>query len=134
MEDDSGAGVEEERRVAYVGLTRGAKTVHLSSSFSPIPEANLRRPGPPSRFINEIRSTCPDLVEFSAARQQGGYRPMFNSGYGRQRPAVQERPAGSAAASSRPTVASPEAARPRPVQAAGGQLVRRSRPDEGLTP
>ena len=66
--DESGeAGLEEERRLAYVGLTRARKNVHISFA------ANRRihnqwASSLPSRFIDELP---PELVE--VATEQGLY-------------------------------------------------------------
>jgi len=123
LEDGAAGGVEEERRVAYVGLTRGAKTVHLSYSVAPIPEANLRRPGPPSRFIGEIRKACPELVEF-AGRQRPGQ--MFNN----NRPGSYRRPETRPAAPSNAGFTPETVSSAAPVRPAysGGALTRRPRP------
>ncbi|MEW5704687.1 MAG: UvrD-helicase domain-containing protein [Pseudomonadota bacterium] len=55
LDETGAAGLEEERRLAYVGLTRARKRVHLSHA------ANRRvynqwQSNPPSRFLDELPS------------------------------------------------------------------------------
>jgi DNA helicase-2/ATP-dependent DNA helicase PcrA len=64
LDDSGGAGLEEERRLAYVGLTRARRRAMISYA------ANRRLYGQwqsalPSRFIDELP---PDMVETSLAR------------------------------------------------------------------
>ena len=78
-ETDNGS-VDEERRLAYVGITRGAKTVHLSYSFGRLPEVGIMRDCKPSRFIDEIRDQSADLVEFKGRKIE-----RSNFAFGRNR-------------------------------------------------
>jgi DNA helicase II / ATP-dependent DNA helicase PcrA len=85
--DESGlAGLEEERRLAYVGITRGRKHVHISFAQN----RRLRglfQSAVPSRFVDELPETHVDVVE--AKSQFGGaYAQSFGGGggFGRQNP------------------------------------------------
>mgnify|MGYP000200457727 CR=1 FL=1 len=74
--DESGAaGLEEERRLAYVGLTRARKRIHISFA------ANRRVHGMwqssiPSRFVDELPA---DQVEVSS---ETGFQGARYGGYG----------------------------------------------------
>lgn len=57
MEDDE---LEEERRLAYVGITRAKKKLYLTNAFSRLLYGRIQR-NAPSRFVEEID---PDLLEF----------------------------------------------------------------------
>lgn len=62
-------GVEEERRLCYVGLTRAREKLHLTCAVSRRSFGN-RAYNPHSRFLDEIP---PDLMEgFQALRGEGG--------------------------------------------------------------
>jgi DNA helicase II / ATP-dependent DNA helicase PcrA len=85
--DESGrAGLEEERRLAHVGLTRARKRAKLSFAV------NRRIHGLwsstiPSRFIDELPETAVDVVEapahFSAGASRFDRNPTpFGSSYG----------------------------------------------------
>jgi DNA helicase-2/ATP-dependent DNA helicase PcrA len=88
MDESGAAGLEEERRLAYVGLTRARKRAHISFA------ANRRVHGQwasaiPSRFVDELP---PEHVEVhtESGLYGGGYDTGVSSGggfagYGRQR-------------------------------------------------
>lgn len=57
MEDDE---LEEERRLAYVGITRAKKKLYLTNAFSRLLYGRIQR-NQPSRFVEEIN---PDLLQF----------------------------------------------------------------------
>jgi DNA helicase II / ATP-dependent DNA helicase PcrA len=79
--DESGvAGLEEERRLAYVGLTRARKRAHVSHA------ANRRIHGTwtstlPSRFVDELP---PETVETEGATglHGGGFGALREAGFG----------------------------------------------------
>ena len=72
----SDADLEEERRLAYVGITRAKKELYLSNSVSRMLYGQTRR-NEPSRFLREID---PEYLEESAspalarAARMGGWR------------------------------------------------------------
>ena len=57
LEDDE---LEEERRLAYVGITRAKKKLYLTNAFSRLLYGRIQR-NQPSRFVEEIN---PDLLKF----------------------------------------------------------------------
>jgi DNA helicase-2/ATP-dependent DNA helicase PcrA len=78
--DESGfAGLEEERRLAYVGVTRARRRAHISFAQNRR-NRGLYQPASPSRFINELPEAS---VEVSEARSPfgGAY-----AGFGRANP------------------------------------------------
>ncbi|NQU62016.1 MAG: UvrD-helicase domain-containing protein [Rhodospirillales bacterium] len=97
--DDSGvAGLEEERRLAYVGLTRARKTATVSFA------ANRRIYGQwqssaPSRFIEELPAEHVDVR--SQPGLYGGGQKGFLGGLGENSPAFAESFSGSFAGSGR---------------------------------
>jgi len=88
--DENGiAGLEEERRLAYVGITRGRKRVYISHA------ANRRIHGTwatsiPSRFVEELpeehieTENNPGIggAGFGGGRGEGGYGGGFGGGWG----------------------------------------------------
>ncbi|HUT50647.1 MAG TPA: UvrD-helicase domain-containing protein [Alphaproteobacteria bacterium] len=88
MDESGAAGLEEERRLAYVGLTRARKRAYISFA------ANRRVHGQwqsaiPSRFVDELP---PEHVEVSTesglyggGRDRGASRGGGFAGYGRER-------------------------------------------------
>ena len=65
MEDDE---LEEERRLAYVGITRAKKKLYLTNAFSRLLYGRIQR-NQPSRFVEEIN---PDLLQFENSSEGGG--------------------------------------------------------------
>lgn len=65
MEDDE---LEEERRLAYVGITRAKKKLYLTNAFSRLLYGRIQR-NQPSRFVEEIN---PDLLHFENGSEGGG--------------------------------------------------------------
>ena len=65
MEDDE---LEEERRLAYVGITRAKKKLYLTNAFSRLLYGRIQR-NQPSRFVEEIN---PDLLQFENSNEGGG--------------------------------------------------------------
>jgi len=103
LEETGARGLEEERRLAYVGLTRARRRVFVSHA------ANRRvynqwQSNIPSRFLEELP---PDMVErsgetglYGGGLSEGGYNwgNSWNSGYvnRRQRDAQEQVPAWAA--------------------------------------
>ncbi|MGM9906925.1 DNA helicase PcrA [Limosilactobacillus sp.] len=63
--------LEEERRLAYVGITRAKKKLYLTNAFSRLLYGRIQR-NEPSRFVEEIN---PDLLEF----ENGGSGDSLNN-------------------------------------------------------
>jgi DNA helicase-2/ATP-dependent DNA helicase PcrA len=72
--DESGkAGLEEERRLAYVGITRARKNAHITFA-SNRQIHGLWQNSLPSRFLDELPEDNVDVVETgSVAGSYGGY-------------------------------------------------------------
>ena len=81
--DESGvAGLEEERRLAYVGLTRAKRTAKVSFAQNRR-NRGLWQAAAPSRFIDELPEAHVEVVEAKSAYGGGG-AGRFNP-YGRSR-------------------------------------------------
>ena len=65
MEEDE---LEEERRLAYVGITRAKKKLYLTNAFSRMLYGRIQR-NQPSRFVEEIN---PDLLKFENSDEGDG--------------------------------------------------------------
>jgi DNA helicase-2/ATP-dependent DNA helicase PcrA len=79
--DESGiAGLEEERRLAYVGITRGRRSVRVSFAQNRRTRG-LYQAAPPSRFVDELPERHVHVVE--AKSPFGGAYANFASGGGR---------------------------------------------------
>ena len=83
LDDNGTEGLEEERRLAYVGITRAKK--RLTISFA----QNRRVHGTwqsamPSRFLDELSEEHAELVMKNAGDGYGGYGAA-NAGYGASR-------------------------------------------------
>jgi DNA helicase-2/ATP-dependent DNA helicase PcrA len=90
------AELEEERRLAYVGITRAQRRLHLSHAWSRNLFGNTQY-NPPSRFLDEIPA---DLVESkgnAAGRSSGrqSYRSRDRVEYGTPAPYRQRSPLSS---------------------------------------
>ncbi|MCH9806836.1 MAG: UvrD-helicase domain-containing protein [Alphaproteobacteria bacterium] len=88
--DESGkAGLEEERRLAYVGLTRAKKNAHVSFTQNRRTRG-LYQSAIPSRFVDELPEAHVDVQEASSPFT-GGYKnfatssPFGNNPYGQSR-------------------------------------------------
>ena len=69
--------LEEERRLAYVGVTRAMQTLHLTCAWSRMLNG-MTQYNPPSRFFSEIP---PDLVsEISGQRRSNRFDRSYPSG------------------------------------------------------
>ncbi|WP_068315676.1 ATP-dependent helicase [Polycladidibacter hongkongensis] len=81
--DETGlSGLEEERRLAYVGVTRGRHRVKIWFA------CNRRIHGSwqtsiPSRFLDELPEDCVEIVEQNSS--YGGYNSVSGGGYGASR-------------------------------------------------
>ena len=76
--DESGvAGLEEERRLAYVGITRAKRRAHISFAQNRR-NRGLFQAAVPSRFIDELPAAHVDVVEVSSPF--GGAYQNFASG------------------------------------------------------
>jgi DNA helicase II / ATP-dependent DNA helicase PcrA len=86
--DESGlAGLEEERRLAYVGLTRGKKNVHVSFAQNRRLRG-LYQSAVPSRFVDELPDAHVTVVE-AKSPFGGAYQNFANKiggAFGRQNP------------------------------------------------
>jgi DNA helicase II / ATP-dependent DNA helicase PcrA len=86
--DESGlAGLEEERRLAYVGLTRGKKSVHVSFAQNRRLRG-LYQSAVPSRFVDELPEAHVTVVE-AKSPFGGAYQNFANKiggAFGRQNP------------------------------------------------
>ncbi|WP_125607841.1 DNA helicase PcrA [Lapidilactobacillus bayanensis] len=76
MEDDA---LEEERRLAYVGITRAEKQLYLTNAYSRMLYGRTQS-NPPSRFIGEVD---PEVLETESATNAGSY--PFDRGSGSSR-------------------------------------------------
>lgn len=65
LEDDE---LEEERRLAYVGITRAKKKLYLTNAFSRLLYGRIQR-NEPSRFVEEIN---PELLQFENSNSGRG--------------------------------------------------------------
>jgi DNA helicase II / ATP-dependent DNA helicase PcrA len=82
--DESGlAGLEEERRLAYVGITRGKKAVHVSFAQNRRMRG-LYQSAVPSRFVDELPEGHIEVVE--AKSPFGGAYQNFGQNFGRHNP------------------------------------------------
>ncbi len=84
--DESGvAGLEEERRLAYVGITRGKKSVRLSFAQNRRMRG-LYQAAIPSRFIDELPDAHVAVIEakspYGGAHQNFGGSGAFSGGFG----------------------------------------------------
>jgi DNA helicase-2/ATP-dependent DNA helicase PcrA len=82
------AELEEERRLAYVGITRAMERLYLSSAWSRLVHGQTQY-NPPSRFLDEIPAEL--LDERRGQRPSGGSRTTGAGSYGRGRSAGFER-------------------------------------------
>ncbi len=85
LEEHGEKGLEEERRLAYVGLTRAKKEAHIFHVASRYLYGNYISPIP-SRFISELPA---DHIEFNKAQGMYGqetHKPTTGSGFSDSRP------------------------------------------------
>ncbi len=72
LDEQGRAGLEEERRLAYVGLTRAKKRARIFFA-SNRRIRGLWQPTVPSRFVDNLPPTHVEVVEAPSASQYGGY-------------------------------------------------------------
>jgi DNA helicase II / ATP-dependent DNA helicase PcrA len=72
LDEQGRAGLEEERRLAYVGLTRAKKRARIFFA-SNRRIRGLWQPTVPSRFVDNLPPTHVEVVEAPNASQYGGY-------------------------------------------------------------
>jgi DNA helicase II / ATP-dependent DNA helicase PcrA len=77
--------LEEERRLAYVGITRAMKRLHVSHAWSRMLFGSTQY-NPPSRFLDEIPSELIENIGQTSRRGgRGSYRQDFRSDGGGRR-------------------------------------------------
>jgi DNA helicase-2/ATP-dependent DNA helicase PcrA len=77
--DDSGvAGLEEERRLAYVGLTRARRQARVYYALNRRVRG-LWQTSAPSRFIQELPEEHVEFAEFARAAADRGYSPWSSA-------------------------------------------------------
>ncbi len=128
LDDNGQAGLEEERRLAYVGVTRAKRRARIFFA------TNRRIRGlwqstSPSRFIDNLPAAHVEVVEAAGASQYGAYGVSrfanldnFNSGY---------RTPGWKRAQSAPAGAPPRARQPRVIE---GEVLARTTAAPGFAP
>jgi DNA helicase-2/ATP-dependent DNA helicase PcrA len=72
LDEQGRAGLEEERRLAYVGLTRAKRRARIFFA-SNRRIRGLWQPTVPSRFVDNLPSDHVEVVEAPSASQYGGY-------------------------------------------------------------
>ncbi|MDH3241814.1 MAG: UvrD-helicase domain-containing protein, partial [Alphaproteobacteria bacterium] len=77
LDEQGGAGLEEERRLAYVGLTRARKKAYVSFAANRR-VYNLWQSAIPSRFVDELP---PDHVEVEVSQGLYGAGPREDTGF-----------------------------------------------------
>jgi DNA helicase-2/ATP-dependent DNA helicase PcrA len=70
MDENGKAGLEEERRLAYVGITRARKRAHITFTQNRRVHANWQA-AIPSRFVDELPEESVEVIE--AQSRYGGY-------------------------------------------------------------
>ncbi|NNE73399.1 MAG: DNA helicase PcrA [Acidimicrobiales bacterium] len=71
--------LEEERRLAYVGITRAQERLHVSHAWSRMLHGTTQY-NPPSRFLDEIPDGLIDEAEGSRSSRSGRRSSTFGSG------------------------------------------------------
>jgi DNA helicase-2/ATP-dependent DNA helicase PcrA len=121
MDENGVAGLEEERRLAYVGLTRARQRALISHANSRRVYGNWTTTIP-SRFIDELPDDHVDIVEQPASlAESGSFRGGFDnwardSGYRLPRAGAQPPPASAGAGSRKFSVIEGQAFEVRPRQ------------------
>ena len=77
MDEGEGNSLEEERRLAYVAITRAKQKLYITTTNSRLVYGEWKQ-NQPSRFFNEIPSECLDIHPSQTAYYSGNY----SSGYG----------------------------------------------------
>jgi DNA helicase-2/ATP-dependent DNA helicase PcrA len=76
---ESSRGVEEERRLCYVGMTRARERLYISGAMSRLLYGNFQR-SPFSRFIDEIPKNCVKMDDRTKFQRGGGIVRGGNNG------------------------------------------------------
>ncbi|HAW33997.1 MAG TPA: hypothetical protein DCX19_05150, partial [Alphaproteobacteria bacterium] len=89
LDENGGKGLEEERRLAYVGITRAKKRVYISFAGSRFMYGQYQN-NMPSRFIDEIPAEDIEMTNVSSGYGGGygnsrGYGKSRGGGYGGDR-------------------------------------------------
>ena len=90
LDEKSSGALEEERRLAYVAITRAKQKLYISTAYSRYMHGEYQN-NPPSRFLNEIPSDCVRIINQTASYgsgsygsyggNYGGYSAGYSSGY-----------------------------------------------------
>lgn len=83
IEENSYAGLEEERRLAYVGITRARKECHISSAKSRRVFGQWQY-NAPSRFIEELPGDCCEMS--TSAVNKLAEKPTFQNSFAKPIP------------------------------------------------
>ena len=82
IEESGQAGMEEERRLAYVAITRAMEYLYISSTKLSASRQGFSLSSEPSFFLDEIQETAPASVEVSDESHQGQqFQSRGNSQY-----------------------------------------------------
>jgi DNA helicase-2/ATP-dependent DNA helicase PcrA len=84
LDDGGNAGLEEERRLAYVGLTRARRTAEVSFTQNRR-NRGLWQAAVPSRFVDELPAGHVEVLEASSPHGYGGGGAGQYNPYGRSR-------------------------------------------------
>ena len=84
LDENGQAGLEEERRLAYVGLTRARRKAKVSFVRNRRTRG-LWQPATPSRFVDELPAEHLDIVETRSPYAGGGSGYGHGNPYGRSR-------------------------------------------------
>lgn len=81
LEEDEG-NIEEERRLAYVAITRARKLLYITMAFSRKLYGQWQN-NMPSRFLNELPPSCIDLInntDYAAPQKKNNYGTSYGGG------------------------------------------------------
>jgi len=78
LEEGGGEALEEERRLAYVAITRAKQKLYILTAFSRRVYGQWQN-NTPSRFLNEIPPQCLQLINNANRYYSGGYQ-NFSAG------------------------------------------------------
>lgn len=80
MSLDEANGLEEERRLCYVGMTRAKKKLFLSYAESR-QQHGREQFNRPSRFLRELPEDCLDMIRFSHAKRVTAAPEAFHNDF-----------------------------------------------------
>lgn len=81
LEEDEG-NIEEERRLAYVAITRARKLLYITMAFSRKLYGQWQN-NMPSRFVNELPPSCIELINntgYAAPQKKNNYSSSYGGG------------------------------------------------------